>query len=197
MALVDSTEVSLLPSSYELRPSDLDTGANLSATPRCLPSLPSMKIALGDPPRLASPPPIPSVNIYSVIVAVASGDPTQYLDGVEGDLAFVFNELDARATDSVRVITDVKDWDNRAQAPTLESVKASIEAVGQSLKLDDLCYIYIGGHIEMNPDGTSYMPLPNGEHLRGDVLASWLKAAAAGGGIITAIVDVCHSSAFL
>ncbi|KAG8929136.1 hypothetical protein FRC01_004817 [Tulasnella sp. 417] len=200
MSLVGSTQASFVAPSYELVSSDLDSGADSFSTPRCLSGSSSRKLALNGSLRPANPP-APPANIYSIIVAVASSvnDQAEYLQGVEGDLAFVFDELGGRATDPIRVITDVRGWNNREQvlSPSLQSVEASIEEVGRSLKPGDLCYIYIGGHAEMESGETSFMPLPNGERLRGNVLASWLEAAAAGGGRIIAIVDVCHSSAFL
>ncbi|KIO24221.1 hypothetical protein M407DRAFT_26334 [Tulasnella calospora MUT 4182] len=201
MSLVQPSQGSLAPSSYEFGLPDLDRRISLSSTPRCMPSSFDSILALGNTPTLANPPPTSSIKIYPIIVAVASGEGGQYLYGVEGDLALVFDELNARTTEPVRVITDVtgKGWDNRPQVrpPNLQSIKSSIEEVGQALAPGDLCYLYIGGHTEMNSDETSFMPLPNGERLHGKVLASWLKSAAASGGIIIAIVDVCHSSAFL
>ncbi|KIO24224.1 hypothetical protein M407DRAFT_26343, partial [Tulasnella calospora MUT 4182] len=155
-------------------------------------------------------PSTPCGKTYSIIVAVASGDPDpeQYLHGVEGDLPFVFDELNARTTDTPRVITDVncESWESRAQVvpANLQHIKlsfiqkASIEEMGQALKQGDLCYVYIGGHAEMDPDGTScVMPLSKDERLHGNVSASWLKDAAGGGGTIIVFADICHSSAFL
>ncbi|KIO24222.1 hypothetical protein M407DRAFT_26335 [Tulasnella calospora MUT 4182] len=201
MSSIQLAQSSLVHPSYELAPLDLDTRGIPSSTPRRLPPPPSQIARIT--PTHQNLPSTPCGKTYSIIVAVASGDldPEQYLHGVEGDLPFVFDELNARTTDTPRVITDVncESWESRAQVvpANLQHIKlsfiqkASIEEMGQALKQGDLCYIYIGGHTEMDPDGTScVMPISKDERLHGNVFASWLKDAAGGGGTIIVFADV-------
>ncbi|KIO25620.1 hypothetical protein M407DRAFT_24998 [Tulasnella calospora MUT 4182] len=152
-------------------------------------------------PTLATPPSTSGPQTYALFVGMANGHPDGYLFGVEGDLPLVVDELAARSTKTVSVITDltvqVTGDGARALPPTLQCVKNTIEEVGQALGPGDILYVYVGGHIEVENEETSFMPLPNEERLYGNVLGSWLKAAAGRGGTITAVVDVCHSTAFL
>ncbi|KAG9044161.1 hypothetical protein FS837_008713, partial [Tulasnella sp. UAMH 9824] len=153
-------------------------------------------------PTLATPPSTAGPHTYSIFLGMAKSNPDVYLFGVEGDLSLVTEELGVRTTKTVYVITDVNVQvigdRTRVMAPKLQDVKSAIEEVGQALGPRDVCYIYaVGGHVEVENDETSFLPLPGGERLYGNVLASWLKAAASRGGTIITVVDVCHSTAFL
>ncbi|KAG8916658.1 hypothetical protein FRC01_002938 [Tulasnella sp. 417] len=152
-------------------------------------------------PTLATPPSASGPHAYTIFVGIAKVDVDYYLQGVEGDLSLVVEELGARTTKTLYVITDIPLQTNVDRTlvlpPKLQCLKSTIEEVGKLLGPRDSCQIYVGGHIEIENEEKSFMALPCGERLYGNVLATWLKDAASRGGSIIALVDVCHSAAFL
>ncbi|KAG8920069.1 hypothetical protein FRC01_000944 [Tulasnella sp. 417] len=153
-------------------------------------------------PTLATPSSASGPHTYSIFIGIANVDPDTYLFGVEGDLPMVVEELGARTTKTLYAITDIplQIIGDRARVlrPTLECLKSTIEEVGTVLGPRDCCHIYpVGGDLEVEDEQTSFIGLPGGERLYGNVLATWLQAAARRGGTIITLADVCHSTAFL
>ncbi|KIO25616.1 hypothetical protein M407DRAFT_24994 [Tulasnella calospora MUT 4182] len=146
-------------------------------------------------PTLANPPSTSGPHTYSIVVGIAKGNPDGYLFGVEGDLSLVVDKLGVRTTKTLYIITDVTlqiiGDGARVLPPKLQCLKSTLEEVGSVLGPP------VGGHVETENDEPSFLPLSGDEHLYGNILASWLKAAASGGGTIIVLADVCHSTAFL
>lgn len=81
--------------------------------------------------------------------------------------------------------------------PNAQNVKASIEKVGQAMKPDGLCYVYLAGHAEQDSYETAFMPLPSGEHLDGKDLVAQLQAAGRNGCTFVVMADVCFAAGFI
>ncbi|KAG9048045.1 hypothetical protein FS837_000873 [Tulasnella sp. UAMH 9824] len=161
------------------------------------------------PPTLAYPPFATNTKTHSIIIAIAKGDPAEpALAGVAGDFPLILDELTARTTASLQVITDLQVPRLASQAktfpPSVQSVGDAIRNVGQAMNPGSTCFVYLSGHAYAYEDSlrTSFMPLPSGERLDGkrfgsQELMGWLKAAASNGGTFILIADVCHAAGFI
>lgn len=153
-------------------------------------------------PALAYPPPNTTSKTHAIIISIGSGDPTEpVLHGVTGDFPFVLDELTARASGTIQVITDLQrpKLDPKVQllGPNVQNIKDSIEKVGQAMKPDGLCYVYVAGHAVQDSPETAFMPLPSGGRLDGRDLVDWLKAAGSNGGTFVVMADVCFAAGFI
>ncbi|KAG8892440.1 hypothetical protein FRC00_012063, partial [Tulasnella sp. 408] len=139
------------------------------------------------PPTLAYPPLATYAKTHSIIISIAKVDPAEpALAGVAGDFPLILDELTARTTGSLQVITDLQVPRLAPQAktllPTVQNVGDAIRHVGQAMNPGSTCYVYISGHAYQDSLRTSFVPLPSGERLDGKELMGWLKAAASNGG---------------
>ncbi|KAG8916633.1 hypothetical protein FRC01_002951, partial [Tulasnella sp. 417] len=212
-------QVSNAPSSYELLPSGANFGEDssslafdvsfsntvgepdnlCSSVPR---SFSRRHQSLIFPPTLAYPPLATYPKTHTIIISIAKGDPSEpTLAGVEGDFPLIHDELTARTTGTLQVITDFPVSKLSPQAktllPNLQSIGDAIRNAGQLMKAGSTCYIYISGHVYQDSPQTSFMPLPSGERLDGKELMSWLKTGASHGGTFIVIADVCYAAGFI
>lgn len=154
------------------------------------------------PPAVAYPTLGTNAKTHTIIISITKGDPAEpALAGVGGDFPLVLDELTARTTGSLQVITDLQVPRPALQAktllPSLQNVSDAIRNVGQAMKPGSICYIHISGHAYQDSPRTAFMPLPSGERLDGKELMSWLRAAASTGGTFLIIADVCYAAGFI
>ncbi|KAG8903457.1 hypothetical protein FRC01_009195 [Tulasnella sp. 417] len=129
------------------------------------------------PPTLTYPALATNPKTHSIIISIAKADPTERtLAGVEGDFPLILDELNARTTGTLQVITDLPvprlSPQTKTFLPGLQAVGDAIRNAGQVMKAGSICYIYNVGRwyrAEVANPILKVMPLPSGERLDGKV----------------------------
>ncbi|KAG8923207.1 hypothetical protein FRC01_013060, partial [Tulasnella sp. 417] len=164
-----------------------------------------------DPLALAYPALATNPKTHTIIISIAKADPADpSLAGVQGDFPLILDELNARTTGTLQVITNLSVPRLSPQAqmlfPNSQNIRGAILNAGQVMKAGSICYIYISGGTEQDSIETSsevanpilkVMPLPSGGRLDGKEIVSWLKTAARNGGTFIVIADVCFAASFI